>query len=154
MPYVVTAKLSADTGNTLKFGADGGLYRAPGASAADLLTATYTTAALVAGGSEQGLVNLAWGYRLLDIATSAPARVRLYTTAAARAADVTRGVGTTPGYGAGLVMDVLTTNTATLNLAPEVAGHNRDGSNGAIPITVTASNAGAVTVTFTYLGAA
>jgi hypothetical protein len=151
MPYTVTAKLSADTGNTIKFGTDGGLYRAPGASAADLLTATYTTASLAAGGSEQGTVTLGWGYRILDVATSAPARVRLYTTTAARNADVARAVGTSPGYNAGVVMDVLTTNTATLNLAPEIIGHLRDGTGAAIPITVTATSAGTVTVTLTYL---
>ncbi len=149
MPYTVTARVSADSGNLVKFGTDGGLFAAAAASA--LSTATYTTATLSAGASEQGTITLAWGYRIVTVQTSAPARVRLYTTAAARGADVSRAVGIDPGYNAGVVMDALTTGTTTLMLTPEITGHNLDSSSAVIPLTVTPTGAGSVTVTLGYL---
>lgn len=120
-----------------------------------LLTAVYTTGVLGNGGSETGTVTLATAYRLVAVQTSAAARVRLYTTAAARAADTARVAGVDPGYNAGNVLDLLTTDGTRYELTPEVEAHNREAApTAAIPLTVTATAAGTITVTFTYVAEA
>ncbi len=122
-----------------------------GASSSTLATATYTTATLGAGASETGTVTLAVGYRLVDVQTSQAARVRLYTTAVKRSSDASRAIGTDPGYNAGVALDLVTTDNTVYNLAPTVAAYNRETTpSAAIPLSVTAIAAGAVTVTFTY----
>lgn len=119
-------------------------------------TATYTTAALGAGGTETGTITLAKGYRLLRIQTSAEARVRVYSNAAARTADASRVVGVDPTAGVGVILDYLTTSgngvsTAT-DLSPVADGANTEAvPSTAIPLSVTATAAGAITVTLTYV---
>ena len=64
---------------------------------------------------------------LLRVATTAPARMRLYTTAAARDADASRPAGTLPPQGAGLVLEFITTAALLMaDLAPSVAACNAD----------------------------
>lgn len=112
-------------------------------------TVTYTTQSLGAGATETGTVVLGLSYRVFSVATNNPARVRLYTTAAARTADASRLVGVDPATTAGCVLDFLTTaGLLSFSLNPQPVGANLENSpTTAIPISVTATNAGAVTVT-------
>lgn len=116
-----------------------------------LRTGTYTSGALAAGAAGSATIDLAAAFRAVAVTTSVPARVRLYATAAAQAADVARAVGTDPGYGAGVILDVLTTGSGELYLTPEPTGHSRETPPvAAIPITVNPVTAATVTVTVRY----
>lgn len=114
-------------------------------------TTTYTTAVLAAGATEIGLITLAKSYRLLSIQTSIPARVRIYSSAAARTADAARATTadpTTPG----VMLDYLTVNAVTQTLSPLVDGVNAEAvPSSAIPISITPTGTGAVTVFLTYV---
>lgn len=112
-------------------------------------TATIVTASLAAGARESGTIQLARGYRVLKVATSATARVRLYGTVAQRDADVARAIGTAPAVGSGVMLDY-----PSASLSPVVDGFDdKTTPDGVIPYTV--DNTGAVTnpitVTLTYL---
>jgi hypothetical protein len=110
-------------------------------------TATYTSPSLAAGAYQTGAVALAPGYRLLTMTTSRPARVRLYTTAAKRDADVARSTASQPPENSGLVLDYVTTTTVLIDLTPVVDGF--DGKavpDGSIPLTVTNMDTAAGTV--------
>lgn len=111
-------------------------------------TATMTTASLAAGASEQGTIELAPGYRLLHITTSASARVRLYTTAAKRSADLARPSGTDPTGDHGVVFDFTSTpELLAADLSPLVDGFDgKVAPDGQIPISVTNVGAGAASI--------
>lgn len=102
-------------------------------------------------------MDIALGYRLYQITTSRPARVRLYTTQGKRNIDVSRPPGNDPGANSnsGLLLDFTTTATLlAADLSPIVDGANMESNPTATaPITVTNNDGttGAVTVTFTYL---
>ncbi len=69
-------------------------------------------------------VPLAAGYRLLSITVSGPARVRLYVSAAHRAADEGRPVGVDPVGDHGLVLEfVSTAGLLSASLSPVVDGY-------------------------------
>lgn len=116
-------------------------------------TASKTTASLAAGASEQGTITLAAGYRLLRITSSAPARVRLYTTAAKQAADLARPIGTDPAGDHGCVLEyVATSGLLSADLSPTVDGFDgKAAPDGAIPITVTNTGAGIVAIQVDFL---
>lgn len=113
-------------------------------------TATYTTAG---GSQELGTVALGLSYRVLQVHTSGPARVRLYASVADQQADVSRGTLTPPPAGLGLVLDVLTSaEVLTLRMSPQADGSSLDSPASAlIPVTVTPTENQSVTVTMTYL---
>lgn len=118
------------------------------------VTSTFTTPSLASGASWSGLIPLSVGYRLYRIATSVPARVRLYATAAQRDADASRPVGTDPTGDHGLLFEFVTTTgllSATLN--PLVDGATFDtplASNVPATVTRTGAGTGTVDVTLTY----
>lgn len=115
--------------------------------------AVYTTASLASLASEQGSLEMSASYRLIRIATSGPARVRLYASAAYQAADEARPIGTDPTGDHGLLFEFVTTTGAlTSFISPLVDGASDDGTT-SIPITVTNRDASAasVEVTFEYL---
>jgi hypothetical protein len=116
--------------------------------------AVYTTASLAPGGTENGTIAMSAGYRLLRIATSRPARVRLYGTAAKRTADATRPVGTDPLGDHGLMFEYVTVPGAlAAGLSPLVDGVSLEvPASAAIPIAVENRDtlAGVVTVTLTW----
>lgn len=126
-----------------------------GGGGAARATSVYTTAALVAGQTEQGLVTLARGYRVLAITTDVPARVRLYSTAASRSADLTRAPGAYPAPGCDIVLDYLTYaglgTPARAVVAPQAIGSNMETEpSSAIPITVSAVGDGVVVITLVW----
>lgn len=129
---------------------------AAGGSSAVRTTASVTTASLAAGATEQGTISMAKEGTLLVIQVSGSARVRLYSTAAARNADVSRSIGTTASSGSGLLVETVQNSASlfTLPLGPVAGILNLDS-----PITSTiyysvtnlGSSSAAITVTFTYI---
>lgn len=93
-------------------------------------------------------------YALLKVQTSAAARVRLYTTSAARSSDSARAQNTNPTPGSGLIAEVITSATQTVLMTPGVFGFNDDATpSTTIYAAVTNLTAGqqAITVTLTLL---
>jgi len=125
----------------------------PASAPTGRFTATYTTAALGAGDTEVGMVPLATSYRVLRVETSAPALVRLYASDADRVADAGRLPSTDPSPGVGIVLEVLTVpELLAFNTSPLIDGASMEGTPSAlIPITVTPTGAGSITVTLTCL---
>jgi hypothetical protein len=94
------------------------------------------------------------GYLLFKIQSSHAAWIRIYTTAAARTADVGRSEDVDPGSNSGVLVEVVTTGSQTIVIAPGVLGFNDENPTTTnIPISVTnksGSNA-AITVTLTVV---
>lgn len=101
-------------------------------------TVTYTTSSLAVSGENQGSVTLAKSYRLLQVAVSLAARVRLYDRAAKQTADATRQIGSVPTGDHGVVCDfVCTTGLLTVNATPPIIGSSMETTpSTSIPITV------------------
>jgi hypothetical protein len=123
-----------------------------GGGAAERVTCTATTGSLAAGATDSGTsITVATDYTLYTIATSRPARVRLYQTAAARTADLSRPVGTDPASTAGVTLEFVTAGGGvTYPLSPLVDGASLETTPSSdIPMTVTNNDSvtGAVTVT-------
>jgi hypothetical protein len=114
-------------------------------------TVSKTTASLAAGASEAGTIDLGRSYRLMTISTSAPARVRLYTTTAKRDADAARALGTDPTGDHGLMLEVASTPTVlAMDLSPTVDGFTTGGST-AVPYTVTNASGSAAAIAVSFL---
>lgn len=99
-------------------------------------------------------ITLGKSFRLYSIQTSRPARVRLYATAAALAADASRGIGTDPNSDAGVILDYVTADTSVHTLSPLVDGANLESSvSASISMSVTNQDVstGTITVTFNTL---
>jgi hypothetical protein len=114
-------------------------------------TATITTASLAPNTSAVGTITLGKGYRLLTIETTAPCRVRIYTNAADRDADLNRQFGVDRPQGVGLMLEfVSTANLLTADLSPTVDGFTAAGA-AYYSVTNRGLSATAVTVEFNYL---
>jgi len=84
-------------------------------------------------------------YALLQIGSSHPARIRIYSSTAERSADQSRNQITDPTPGTGVIAEVVTytpglsttliTNAITQNITPVQIGYNVDNQN-IIPVTV------------------
>jgi hypothetical protein len=127
----------------------------PAGSSPSLIRAVadVTTAELAPGTAEQATIEMAISYRLLAIQTSAPARVRVYATAAAQAADVDRDPGTAPGVDAGLLLEYVTTDANFHVLSMVVGGASLETEPSAsIPATITnnTDTSQAITVSLTW----
>lgn len=125
----------------------------PGYTAPTRTTALATTSSLANGASESLTATLAKGYRLYSISTSRPARVRVYTTTAARTADAARTAAEDPAADAGVVLDYVTTDTSVHSLSPMVDGASLEASpSSSIPLSVTNNGTtGTVTVTLVWI---
>lgn len=116
-------------------------------------TATATTSSLATGAVDSTTkITMQSTYRLLTIQTSKPARVRLYTTPAARTADASRALGTDPDAAAGVALEYVTADVITYSLSPTVSAANLESTpSDDIPMSVTNNGStGTVTVTVTY----
>lgn len=99
-------------------------------------------------------VTLAKSYRIISLQADRACRVRLYSTAAQRAADLARPLGLDPSGDHGLIMEVVFTAAGTIRLAPQPGGSNLEAVPSAnIPISVQnrSGGASAVQLTFIYL---
>lgn len=115
-------------------------------------TKIHTTASLAAGASEDSLLTVFPGWRAFKVATSRPARVRVYATSAQRTADASRAVGTNPTGNHGLLFE-LVTSTGLLEyiLSPVVDFMADTGSDFYAAVTNLDSVAGTVATTYNYV---
>lgn len=124
-----------------------------GGSSAVRTTTSYTTGVLSAGGIENGTIVLAKSFRIVAVSFSGPSRLRVYGSVAERATDQLRGWGTNPPAGLALILDYLVVATGAYNLSPEADGSSTESTpTTSIPIAITATVAGAVTVGITWIG--
>lgn len=65
---------------------------------------------------------------LLSMQSDKGARVRLYSTAAARTADSARGLGTDPTAGSGVLCEFVFTGASTIGAEPPIILKNMDGA--------------------------
>lgn len=94
----------------------------------------YTTAVLAPKASEQFTLDLGWEYDILSVQTDAPARIRVYNTAATRAADLGRAAGIDPGVAvASTIVIEATTTVGELIVTTPITQHI--GVNGDTPRT-------------------
>lgn len=118
-------------------------------------TANATTATL-APNESTGItpIMLATGFRIFDISTTKPARVRLYATADMQTVDLPRAIGVDPDPGSGVLLDYVTDAGDIEALNPLVDGMSLETiPSSSIPMTVTNldTTAGLVTVSLGYL---
>jgi hypothetical protein len=122
-----TSTLWYPKGNGVVIGGDtGGSSRPPtGTSAA------VTTGSLAANASENDTLTMAKMFTAYMITVNYPARVRLYSTAAARTADASRAnsVPPVPGTQHGVIADLYldTSDKYTWLCSPDIPGSNKDG---------------------------
>lgn len=118
-------------------------------------TVAITSSSLAPAAQQQATIALPAGYRLYKIVTTKPARVRLYTTAAKQAADLSRGLAGVPSGDHGLVFEFQSSSSLlSADILPMVDGVDLSTTpSGAVPITIDNldSSTGATTVTFTYV---
>ena len=113
--------------------------------------ATITTASLAPNASEVGTIDLGRGYRLLNIDTSSPCRVRIYTNAGDRDADLSRQFGTDRPQGVGLMLEfVSVAGLLGADLSPTVDGFTAAGT-AYYSVTNRGLSAAAITIDFDYL---
>jgi hypothetical protein len=110
--------------------AGGGGAGATGSSAART-TVQLTTASLANNGTETDWVAMSKTFQLLVVQVSDYARVRLYSTLAARTADAGRGVGQPVPFGSmsGVIADISMTpalGILTWMMSPAALGFNDD----------------------------
>lgn len=139
-----------DDGTQVSISAGG----AGGGGGAGARTSTaYATPSLAASATDAATMPLGKGFVLYRITTSAPARVRLYSTATARTLDSARAVGTDPEPGSGVIADVVTTPDAlSVTLAPFVYGANMETVPTIdIPVAITNRSGAATAITVTIV---
>lgn len=108
-----------------------------------------TTGSLADDATATGTVAFADGWRLLNVATDEPARVRLYVDTDARTADASREIGTDPTGPHGVLLD-LVTDDGELDwpMSPAV-----DGWGDPVPYAITnlSGSTDTIEVTFTWV---
>ena len=110
-------------------------------------TATGTTGSLADAAETDLDITGFKSYMLATITTNRAARVRLYTTAAARTADASRAEGTDPTSDAGVIAEVITTGAETVTISPGALGFNLESPpTTTIPCRVTNKSGGTSTV--------
>jgi hypothetical protein len=114
-------------------------------------TVSKTTSSLAAGSWQATTIALANGYRLYRVTCSAPARVRLYATAAQRDADASRAMGASPSGNHGLVFEFIGgTGLLSMDVTPCIEGFDGKATpDGAIPLTVDNTGTSSATITVT-----
>lgn len=114
-------------------------------------TTTFATSTLAAGATASGTVSLAPSYRLLRVAASRPARVRFYSSAAKRDADLARPIGERPTGDHGRMAEfVFTTELPALDCSPSVFGFVADNTDD-VPYSITSTSPAGGTVTVALL---
>lgn len=125
---------------------------------ASVVSVALATGVLAPAGINTGTVTLGRVFTLIQVIVSSPARVRLYSTAAARTADLSRSnqVPPTPGTQHGVICDLYldTTDKLTWNMSPAADGGNLDtpGSTSIYyAITNISTGSTSVSATLTYV---
>ena len=121
-----------------------------GADGADAVGAA--SRAVVAFGEGTGTLAIGKSALLLHLETTAAARVRLYSTAAARAADVARPATAAPPQGSGLCLEFLSTGALLgAPLTPGVIAYNLDTTPTGVVYYNVQPAGGSSAVSLTYL---
>lgn len=129
---------------------------AAGASGADATVTradvVVTTASVADAAEVTGTAALGRSFFLLRIAADKPCRVRIYSTAAARAADAARLIGQDPSGEHGIIADFnLVTGNLAFDCAPVPVGANLEGSLSAnIPYAIQNKSGSTATVQVTF----
>lgn len=98
-----------------------------GSSAATRGSDVLTTASIADLAETTGVWDFGYSAALLlSLQSDRAARVRLYSTAAARTADSARGLGTDPTAGAGVLCEYVYTGASTLGAEPPIILKNMD----------------------------
>ena len=119
----------------------------PGADAVGAATRATVVASTGTSSLAVGRVAL-----LLAIECDAPARVRLYATAAARGADAGRTAGTAAPQGAGLLLEfIATVGLPGAPLTPGVVAYNLDGPTAPVIYANVQPTGGSASASITYL---
>jgi|HubBroStandDraft_1064217.scaffolds.fasta_scaffold03497_4 hypothetical protein len=119
----------------------------------NIATVTASATSLASGSIAQSTLTLARAFTVLSVVCNGPLRLRLYSTAAAQASDVSRPntVPPTPGVNHGVICDLyLQSNTQypLWNLAPVAPGSNDD-SPQTTNVYCSITNIGATTASLT-----
>ena len=116
-------------------------------------TKTHTTASLAKDAVESGVLTVHPGWRAFKFSTNRPARVRVYSTAAQRDADVSRPVDSDPTGNHGRLLEMVTsTGFLTYTLSPTVDFASDDGSSDFyVSVTNLDTVTGAVVSTYDYI---
>lgn len=125
-----------------------------GTSFSSRTTASNITPTLAVGAVGTISIDGFKGYVLYKIETNAAAWVRVYSSVAARNADITRAQGTAPADNIGLVAEIVNTVAGSKTVTPGVFGFSAETTpNTNIPITVvnTGNVPVAITITLTVL---
>jgi len=91
-------------------------------------TATVTATDLAADAIHNTNIVAHKGYVLYSITSDKPARVRIYTDEASRAADANRALYVAPTANTGLIAEAIFTSAGTVNFTPAVYGYNNESS--------------------------
>ena len=125
----------------------------PGALAVGRQDAQSTTPNLATNATHNGTLPLTRSFEALAVTLSQSARLRLYSTSAARTADASRPTSTPPTPGAGVILDIALTEAGTQTLDPHAHGANMEATPTAnIPYALTNLGASAaITATITFV---
>lgn len=114
---------------------------------------SYTSPSLAPGQVFKTTINIAGGYQLLNVDTTLPCRVRLYTETDGQDLDELRALGAYPPEEYGCLFDARTTGSKlSFDLNPVIYGFTSDGST-TVPITITNlySSTTPIQVSFIYV---
>jgi hypothetical protein len=105
----------------------------PGSGSGTTLTRdviSYTTPSIGSASFDTGTLPLGTSFMVLQVSASSDSRIRLYTTAAQRDADLNRPIGQIPVGKHGLICDVVPTGSDSLVIpfAPLAMGANLEAS--------------------------
>jgi hypothetical protein len=132
-----------------------------GASGGVRATQSKTTGSLANNATENSTVTMNKSFTIVQVTVNKAARLRLYSTAAARTADAARAnsVPPTPGTEHGCIIDLYldTSDKFTWFLSPCADGANLDGTPTAsiyYALTNLSGSTGTVTFTVTFIGKA
>lgn len=92
------------------------------------VTVSGTTGLLANSGTANLTLTGFKGYALLSIQTSVAAWVTVYSSVAARTADLARTISTDPQPGAGIIAEVITTGAQTQKFSPATIGYSDESS--------------------------
>ena len=146
-----TVKIAGGTGITTAMSGDTLTITASAGSGLQSRATKAGTTASLANAAEGDLDITGFkGYALFQIQTDRAARVRVYTDAASRTADASRGEGVDPAADDGVIAEVITTGAQTILISPGAIGFNNEGTpTTTIPCRVTNKSGGTSTVVVT-----
>jgi hypothetical protein len=114
----------------------------------------HSTSSIVAGATEAGAVVAFPGWRVIQLETNRPARVRLYSTMAQRDADLNRAVGIKPQLNSGRLLEIVTyagALTWIMNPTVDLASADKSDPTFFVSVTNLDSVTGTVVTTYTYV---